>query len=634
MSFADGVRRAWARVFEEEPTFRRAWSVFFAISAVLFTRPLLTDFVSDERAALMRNAYLREPTLGWSEAFRRDFWGHLPSETSVGGYRPIPNLLWRSLALVGDLQYTPFFHHFANVVLHALNGALIAWLVGRVSRNARIGWLAGTFFVVCAISTEAVCPAVGAFDVLALLGVLLALSCAGRGTSAMAAGVFGGTLFALLSKESATAAVAVIPIAVGLLSPAVAPAGTSPRRRAVVAFVATLAAFVVSVELRRRQFPVPEQADLFRAGSSTGMLSSLQRWYGFPLPARDPINNPLIEATGLYRIAGAFGVIARSASQVALPATLSGDYSAAQETVPTQVVSLDSAAGVVVLLAPLLAGTILALRAARAIPSTDPAVASRRLLALALLWPPLLYLPVSNLVVLIGTVRGDRLWYAPVAGTSVLLALATSRLIERFPRRRGLVIAGIALFLGMQGFAARRHANDYRNDVSFWEATLRSSPRSAKAHLNVGALAASVSMERSLALTRRSVELAPDWPMANVYLGDALCEMGRWREGWPYYAKGFALAPEGRDLVALGLQCLWKHGALHPDSQLWRPLLAAAGAHRGTWMEWLVVDLHENGEKNAGVDRRYRAPAYSDGPKLDEVTGGESSRAPDGPRSP
>ena len=42
----------------------------------------------------------------------------------------------------------------------------------------------------------------------------------------------------------------------------------------------------------------------------------------------------------------------------------------------------------------------------------------------------------------------------------------------------------VTAFFLFQGIAARRHANDYTDDLVFWDATRKAVPRSAKAHLN------------------------------------------------------------------------------------------------------------------------------------------------------
>jgi hypothetical protein len=100
--------------------------------------------------------------------------------------------------------------------------------------------------------------------------------------------------------------------------------------------------------------------------------------------------------------------------------------------------------------------------------------------------------------------------------------------------------------------------------------------------------------------------------MAHVYTGDTLCRMHKPDEAWPYYAKGFDLGPNELSLIALALQCLWdeKHLAKHEDE-----LRQLALDHPGSWIAYLAIDTLENGEKNKGVDPKYRPRGYNEGPR-------------------
>jgi hypothetical protein len=100
--------------------------------------------------------------------------------------------------------------------------------------------------------------------------------------------------------------------------------------------------------------------------------------------------------------------------------------------------------------------------------------------------------------------------------------------------------------------------------------------------------------------------------MAHVYYADTLCRLGRAEEAWPAYRKGMELAPNDRNLIALGLQCLWDHQAITYRSEV---LTTLADAHAGTWLAFLFHDIVQNGEKNGGVDKKYRPRGYDEGPK-------------------
>jgi len=275
---------------------------------------------------------------------------------------------------------------------------------------------------------------------------------------------------------------------------------------------------------------------------------------------------------------------------------------------------------------------------------TDPSL----IVAFAGLWVVLSFFPVSNIPVLLPTVRAERFWYFPVIGTSLLVGVLFGWLVDRVrvlrygptpkydfelnefgelvpkalePRRAGviarrLLVAGVTLFFVVQAIAARNHANDYTDDLAFWDATRKAVPRSAKAHLNYSVMkGARGDLEERLAANGKALELAPQWPMASVYYGDTLCRLHRAPEAWPHYARGFELAPNDVNLIALGVQCLWDERLLTEGSNVRTELDALKDKHPGSWLDFIAKDVFEHGEEHNGVDPKYRPRGYNEGPK-------------------
>jgi hypothetical protein len=170
-----------------------------------------------------------------------------------------------------------------------------------------------------------------------------------------------------------------------------------------------------------------------------------------------------------------------------------------------------------------------------------------------------------------------------------------------------------AAFLGFQCERTYAHAMDYRDDLVFWAATKEAVPRSAKAHLNYSVMkGARRDLETRLVHSRIAAELAPEWPMAHIYTGDTLCRLHRPDEAWPHYVKGFEIGDNERALIALALQCLWDEGRLKTHEAELRDM---ATKHERSWLAWLAIDTLDNGEKNQGVDPKYRPRGYNEGPK-------------------
>jgi hypothetical protein len=367
--------RAWRwarRRLERAPTLGVALPPLLLLVVVLFIRHPATNYIFDEQEALLANPYVNAlQELRFLDAFRRDFWGLTP-DGSIGSYRPLPNLLWRATWQLGEHARHPFVLHLYNLLVHALNAALLASFVHAASRRRALGWLAGVLFAGFALLTEAVSGIVGLADVLGGLAALAALHALRLPAAAAGPAVFAAVLLGLFSKESALVCVPLVPLAALLLAARLHPERPAPLARALVAFTGALAAFVLYVELRRRWFPSPLPSKLseplpplepclaarfdcelahlrYRAQAS---YRDLLLWFRqAPLP-QDPLNNPLVDADFPERVAGALRVYWRGLVQLLVPVRLSGDYSYPQEPIPDSLYRWESVAGFFAMIVP------------------------------------------------------------------------------------------------------------------------------------------------------------------------------------------------------------------------------------------------------------------------------------------
>jgi hypothetical protein len=652
-----GLRNLSAYFTGHEPVFRYAILPALVVSALLYVRSPFSNYIFDEQEALLANPYVNGKNLGFLDAFRRDFWG-LPPDRTIGSYRPLPNLVWRLLWHVSTL---PFVHHLVNVIVHAVNAALVASLVFAVTRRRAQGWLAGGFFVCAAVLTEAVSGVVGIADVFGGLGVLLALHALRmpaldrRHLVSSLLGpvaVFAALLFGLFSKESAIVAVPLLGWAALVLAPALHPERPLRFYRTLVATLAAVGALVAYTYFRRHFFPVVMPAEALAELPATEpwqrrALHAFLAWFQQPRLPEDPINNPLADADFPHRVAGALRVYARGLGQLVLPLRLSGDYSFPAEPVPERLVFPESVIGGALLALPPLAAPFvwvhslfrerrerrktaeIAASAPGEIPAAVVGIAPERvaaaraawvpsvcfghtvLVAVGLLWIPIAYFPHSNIPVVLPTVRAERFWYMPALGAAFIVGPLLVWLLRR--SARGIVPGVVVAWFAFQAFSARWHAIDYTDDLVFWRATMRAVPTSAKAQLNYSVMVgARDDLDERLRANKRALELAPNWAMAHVYLGDTLCRKGKPIEGWPSYVRGFELAPNDSNLIALGLQCLWdkKSIELHREE-----LLAMVDKHPGSWLAFLASDIVHHGKEHDGVQKQYRPRSYDGGPK-------------------
>ena len=94
------------------------------LSAALFVRSPLSNYIFDEQEALLANPFVNGK-VPFHDVLRRDFWG-LPHDRSIGSYRPLPNVVWRALWQLGPVFRHPWALHWINIVVHALNAACVA----------------------------------------------------------------------------------------------------------------------------------------------------------------------------------------------------------------------------------------------------------------------------------------------------------------------------------------------------------------------------------------------------------------------------------------------------------------------------------------------------------------------------
>jgi hypothetical protein len=628
--------RAVAELGGGAPTFFAAVLPLLVLAAILYTRSFRTNFIFDEQEALLANPYVNGNSLSFFDVVHRDFWG-LPADRSVGSYRPLPNIVWRLLADAlrashhlarwvvrsqATFSLNPWLFHWFNVVVHAVNGALLASTVYALSRKRDVAWLAGLVFTACAVLTEAVSGVVGTADVLGGLGALLAVAALRLPLYAMPLCVLGALLVGFFSKESAIVCVPLVPLAALWLAPFSHPKRPLRAIRFAAALAASAGACILYVELRKYWFhsalppelsaPLPRDASVWQRS-----LHRFLVWFHQPALPKDPLNNPLVQADTAHRVAGALRVWARDLGQILLPKTLSGDYSFRAEPVPDRLVFSGSVLGALGMVVPVLAGIGLWVRALvrERIAEVRSSLSETVLVGVGLVWLVVSFFPHSNILLLLPTVRAERFLYFPAIGSSIAIAAGFAWAIRasRSAAVRRSVVATFVLFIGFQCVRARMHALDYADDLVFWGATKDAAPLSAKAHLNYSVMwGARGRLDIRLEENRIAADLAPKWPMAHIYLGDTFCRLHKSDEAWPHYVDGFKIADNEPNLIALALQCLWDENAIKGHEA---ELTDLGNAHPGSWLDWLAKDILVNGEEHKGVDPKYRPRGYNEGPK-------------------
>jgi tetratricopeptide (TPR) repeat protein len=148
---------------------------------------------------------------------------------------------------------------------------------------------------------------------------------------------------------------------------------------------------------------------------------------------------------------------------------------------------------------------------------------------------------VSNLVIQIGTIMGERLMYLPSVGFCLALPLAARLALERLrvpPRAAGaLLVALLASWVAGNAWRAVLRNGDWRSDATLLLGDLEVNPGSAKIQYNAGFVLFQETrrIEDAERHARRAVEIWPRHVRARAVLAHALVRLGRPEEALEHY---------------------------------------------------------------------------------------------------
>jgi len=424
---------------------RSAAALLLALVVLAYGNSLGNGFVFDDLPLISHNRsisdFRRLPGL-----FLRDYWAasqdlHEGAVSPQSGlYRPLVIAGYSLNAVAGGLQ--PFGFHLVNVILHALVSCLLYFVALQRGMNATAALVAAALFAIHPIHTEAVTAIIGRAELMMSAGALAYFWFAGAGKlrpSCLA------LAFALFSKEQ------------GLVLPLV---------------------------LLISEWTRPKERD-WRRYAAYGLILAwylVFRWIalgGFSLPPVDPLVNPAATAGTWVRVWTAIEVAGMYLWLMVWPAALSANYSF--DSIPLAHSPLDPAvaASAVVWLCLLGLAVRGFARGARIVP-----------FSVGLTF--LTFLPVSNLLLPIGTIMGERLFYLPSAGLCLLAGMGIEYLLRRassLPNAflwRGavmasLLVAGTALVLRT---AVRNQ--DWADNEQVALSMLKVVPNNAMAHALLG----------------------------------------------------------------------------------------------------------------------------------------------------
>ncbi|HXI03636.1 MAG TPA: tetratricopeptide repeat protein, partial [Candidatus Saccharimonadales bacterium] len=256
-----------------------------------------------------------------------------------------------------------------------------------------------------------------------------------------------------------------------------------------------------------------------------------------------PPDSPLISVFGgvdpVTRILTATGVLGRYLWLLLVPLRLSADYSFHQIPLIESVANPLFLASATVLAMLTLGAALLVRRG--------------RMSGLAIFVFLLAIFPVSNIPVSIGTVMGERLLYLPSVGLCLAVPFLWSetRIRERERALRLLAVSTLGVVCLLYSARILTRTGDWKDNFTLFSATVRTSPRSAKAWYNLG-VAQDERGEAAAAMSdyRKAVDIKADMAQAHRNLGLDMLAAGRASEALGHLREAARLDPGIADIFS------------------------------------------------------------------------------------
>jgi tetratricopeptide (TPR) repeat protein len=416
-------------------------AALFIVTLCAYSNSFRSGFPLDNDPLILQDPRVHAVTPeNISLIFSHSAWWNPPEK---GLYRPLTTLTYLfNYAALGNAD-RPFGYHLINFLIHFANVLLCFSLVLIVLRKVWPAIFIAAIWAVHPVLTESVTNIVGRADLLAGFGVLGALcmyqmsrESTGARRIAWLLGVMLATAIGIFSKESAIAVLGLIvlwEIAWGK--------GRSHLRNLLYGFGA--AALPIIAFLIQR-----------------AMVLARSTVTVFPY-----VDNPLLGAGFFAARITAIKVLANYLWMFVWPAKLSWNYYYAE--IPIARGTLQDCIAWIVIAAALV-GACIAFRRNRA-------------LFFFVAFAFIALIPVSNLLILIGSIMADRFLYLPAIGLAACVTIAVYALDDRL-KIRALAPILLGILIVVLGIRTWTRNLDWQDNSTLLEAGIRDTPNSFASH--------------------------------------------------------------------------------------------------------------------------------------------------------
>ena len=382
----------------------------------------------------------------------------------------------------------PAGYHLTNIILHVAAALCVYWLTFTIFKGHLLSFLAGAFFVIHPVHTEAVVYISGRADSLSLFFMLLCFILYIKSRPSRNMGIFIVMLFsyvlALLSKESSL----ILPLLLLLYH------------------------FSSKEKVRRKEFLSLLSLTLIYALARATFLKTV--------PGSTSHTSTLWE-----RIPGFFVAITAYIKLLFLPLDLHMEYGKEIFTFADPKTIL----GIMIFLAL----WIYAIRRRNSNMSVFFSIA----------WFFLALLPVSNLYP-INAFMAEHWLYLPSIGFFWILAKAISSLYQ-VKRFRMMTIVFIISLGGFYSYLTVRQNMYWREPFRFYQRNLQYTPNSPRLYVNIGAIYQSEGQEeKAIRAYKKAIEIRPDYAIAYYNLGKIYTDRHDYDTALLSYRKAVAIKPD------------------------------------------------------------------------------------------
>lgn len=255
------------------------------------------------------------------------------------------------------------------------------------------------------------------------------------------------------------------------------------------------------------------------------------RWsiLGVTAVSIDPLfyNNPIANSPIPERVATALGVLLRYIILLIFPSRLSSDYS-------YNTISIYSSIWHIIPLTVIIL-TMIVFSASFYFRKKNPIY----LIACILFFFP--YIIISNILIPIGTIMGERLMYIPSAGFTLFFGAIASKLFDKW--RYSVFVITIFILLAFTIKTITRNL-DWYNDYTLTEADYKTSQDSVKLLFNMGNNSAKKEQfQNAEKYFLKALKIYPDFVESMSALGKLMYDQKRYSESFAYYARAAKLLP-------------------------------------------------------------------------------------------